>query len=390
MLRDLDETIKQILIRAGGFDTSQVDISFNIPNREWSEKLGARPALNCYLFDIHERRALREEGWRVESRNGHESRRRQPPLFFEMTYLITAWTKDIADEHILLWNVLETLVRFPTLNDPAVILETNPREDVRENRWLEPEAAADAAAQRPRLVECLQGELAEYPWPISAQIAQMEGVLKSPGEFWTALENHLKPSLSYVITLGLDRQAMRAGNPVLASGLSIRLPESSAEAGFRLSAIFHIPSGTAIQGVQVRVEGQRTQATADADGWFQLPGLAPGHYTLAAEIGGRLRRRMVALRDPADRSRRAIYHDVVRDHNRDPIGGVRVLVEGTDLSAVTDTAGRFSLDLPPGQYTLVVELDDWVQRRQIRVRDTAYTTRLEYGGVPPQPKPLDP
>ena len=108
MLRDLDETIKNLLTKAGGFDPNQVDISFKIPNREWSEKEVQRPTLNCYLFDIHERRALREEGWRPENR---KESRRQPPLFFELTYLITAWTRNIEDEHMLLWEVLETLVR---------------------------------------------------------------------------------------------------------------------------------------------------------------------------------------------------------------------------------------------------------------------------------------
>jgi hypothetical protein len=55
MLNDLDETIKQVLIKAGGcdFNWSDVDISFDIPNREWSGKLGTRPSINFYLFDIN-------------------------------------------------------------------------------------------------------------------------------------------------------------------------------------------------------------------------------------------------------------------------------------------------------------------------------------------------
>lgn len=386
MLRDLDETIKQLLIKAGGFDPSQVEISFNIPNREWSEKLGARPALNCYLFDIHERRALREEGWRVDGRATHESRRRQPPLFFELTYLITAWTRNVEDEHLLLWEVLETLVRFPALNDANVLLYQDPEQDVRENKWLKQEPAQPTADEPPRLTDCLHGALLDYPWPITAQVAQMEGVLKSPGEFWTALENHLKPSLSYVVTLGLDRQAMRAGKPVLASGISIRLPESTAEAGFRLGAVFRIPPGAKVGGVTVRVEGRRVEAIADDDGWFQLSRLAPGHYMLVAEIDGRAYRHMVAIRDPNAAARRNLYRDVVRDQDRKPLAGARVSVEETDLSTITDAEGQFSFELAPGRYVLLVELGDLVQRRQVVVRESPYTLRLEYGGVP-LPKP---
>src|SRR5262245_47025172 len=124
MLNDLDETIKQILIRAGGgaFEPGAVDISFDIPTREWSTGM-LRPTINCYLFDIHERRSLREEGWRVEGRGRDEARRQKPLLFYDISYLITAWTEHVEDEHYLLWRALATLSRFPILNDQHMYLD---------------------------------------------------------------------------------------------------------------------------------------------------------------------------------------------------------------------------------------------------------------------------
>lgn len=379
MLRDLDETIKNLLTKAGGFDPNQVDISFKIPNREWSEKEVQRPTLNCYLFDIHERRALREEGWRPENR---KEARRQPPLFFELTYLITAWTRNIEDEHMLLWEVLETLVRFPTLNDPNVVLERKPRDDMRANRWAEAAAALPPNTdKRPRLTECLHGSLADYPWPITAQIAQLEGVLKSPGEFWTALENHLKPSLSYVVTLGLDRQAMRAGPPVLATGINILLPEAEPGQKVYVNQLFSLPHGTAPGDIAVEIANESFRAKTASDGSFTLKEkLEPGQYVLRAQIAGKERRRIIVVRGAANAPNR--FTEVLRDQHGQPIAGAGIEVEGYDLHTTSDKDGQFTFELPPGQYTLRVDIDGWVVRREITVADARYRMRLGYGGVP--------
>src|SRR5262249_2899917 len=150
--------------------------------------------INCYLFDIHERRLLREDGWRIEERGTPAPKRRPPPLFFEVAYLITAWTDKPDDEHVLLWQVLETLMDFPVLPD-----------------------------------EYLQGDLLKHEWPIQTTVGQLEGVLKSPGEFWAALENHIKPSISYVVTLGRHRKAVPTepaeAPPVLSTGIRLQPPD---------------------------------------------------------------------------------------------------------------------------------------------------------------------
>lgn len=356
MLNDLDETIKQLLLRAGGLDPAQVDISFETPNREWSEKLGTRPTLSCYLFDLHERRMLREEGWELEGRGTRASARRPPPLFFEVTYLITAWTRVVEDEHFLLWRALETLMDHPVLDEPD-----------------------------------LQGALKEHPWPIVTSVAQQEGVLKSPGEFWTALENQLKPSLSYTVTLGRERQARPTNAPpVLSGGLRLRLPETLPGGAFRLAELFRLPAGQALAGILVearpfdgatgRAGAPQARATSDADGFvrFELP---PGRYQLEAELGGAPARRTVIVRGQAAGGARR-YSDVVRDQAGSPLAGVLVEVEGLGLRTTSDGAGRFDLDLPPGRHTLRLHVDGWFERREVVVRSTHYPLLLELGGVP--------
>lgn len=351
MLNDLDETIKALLKdvgELGGREFPDVNISFDIPRREWATDIGITPTINCYLFDIHERRQLREEGWRIEERGAREPKRLPPPLFFEMTYLITAWTKDVEAEHKLLWRVLETLMDFPVL---------------------------------PK--QYLQGKLAEHKWPVSTTVGQLEGVLKSPGEFWTALENQLKPSLAYVVTLGRQRNPFPTepafAPPVLSTGIRVQLPEATAEEGFLITELFKLPLKGALQGIVVTVEGQDAQAVTDVEGRFQLRNLSPGRHVLVAEIHGKTYRRAVVIRAPRG------YRDVVVDQDNQPLAGVEVQVEGTNARAVTDAQGRFTLDLTPGSYTLRVLMDGWTERRAIIVREPGYLLRLHVGGAPREP-----
>jgi hypothetical protein len=58
MINDLDETIKQLLTKKGAFDPAEIDIVFDMPDREWSASI-SKPTVNVYLYDIHENRDLR-------------------------------------------------------------------------------------------------------------------------------------------------------------------------------------------------------------------------------------------------------------------------------------------------------------------------------------------
>jgi hypothetical protein len=300
MISELDETIRQILLKEGGFDVADVDVSFDLPNREWSGGI-SKPTLNCYLFDIRERRQLREEGWDLERRGSASAARRRPPLHFEMTYLLTAWTRAVEDEHRLLWHVLRTMIRFPVL--PAAHL---------------------------------QGMLSDYPWPITTSIAQTEGVLKSPGEFWSALENHLKPSLSFVVTLALDQEAEPAGPPVLTTRLRTRFtsqrnhnsqqPSDDAQAEapplhaytmrvaiderdlhitadaqgrLQIEGTLRGDENRPLPNTSISIEEQNHRVITDSDGRFHLNGLLPGRYTLAIKAGGRTLRQALIVRNPS-------------------------------------------------------------------------------------------
>lgn len=261
MFSDLDETIKAILVEAGGLDPTQIDVSFEIPNREWSAGI-ARPTINCYLFDIRENRELRQSGMQVE-RNGEGGPvRRRAPLRLDLTYLITAWTRAVEDEHRLLWHALQTLMRFATLPE-----------------------------------EQLKGALRGHTLPLHARLAQGDGVLKSPGEFWTALENQLKPSLSYTVTLAVDRETLFAGPPVLTAYTGLRQLDVAGQGSgeVRIGGVARTPAGEPVAGAEVFVDGHGRPAITDGEGRFTLRVPAAGPYTLVARAAGVAGRRALSV-----------------------------------------------------------------------------------------------
>lgn len=242
MISDLDETIRRLLIDRAGLDPAEIDIRFEIPDRDWAASI-SRPTINCYLFDIHENRQLRAAGVWAE-REGRTARVRKPPWRINLSYLITAWTKAVEDEHRLLWQVLLTLAQFSEL---------------------------------PR--DLLQGPLANIELEIPTSVAQPDGgPLRSPGEFWSALENKLKPSVNYVITLPLEVDAP-ALTPFVLSPLRI-LP----------TQLGHPPDGNGAGGGAAGPGGPGGPGgSSDAGGRDGDP--APGGGSSAGGAGGARSRR---------------------------------------------------------------------------------------------------
>jgi hypothetical protein len=64
MISDINETIKQLLIKQGGLDPATVDIDFQTPDREWSASI-SKPTINVYLYDIRENHKLRGLGKKI-------------------------------------------------------------------------------------------------------------------------------------------------------------------------------------------------------------------------------------------------------------------------------------------------------------------------------------
>lgn len=194
MFNDLDDTIKEMLVEQAQLDASQVDISFDTPDREWSSRL-TRPTVNCFLYDVRENLELRKQSWDVQRMdNGNQSSRRKPPMRVAVTYQITAWARAREDEHRLLWRVLATLIKNVPL--PA---------------------------------DVLKGDLVNQPvLPIPVKVAQEEDMPSNFADLWQALDNRIRPSITYSVTLALD-PAVEITTPLVLLPPTVRMDRMEPE-----------------------------------------------------------------------------------------------------------------------------------------------------------------
>ena len=91
----------------------------------------------------------------------------RPDVRLDLTYCVTAFANAVEDEHRLLARALVTLFQYPNLPP-----------------------------------ELLQGAVAGQE--IRTFAAQADGVMQSPAEFWGSMDNDLKPSIDYKVTLKID------------------------------------------------------------------------------------------------------------------------------------------------------------------------------------------
>ncbi|MFF4181850.1 DUF4255 domain-containing protein [Streptomyces sp. NPDC001691] len=164
MIHEIDEALRRIL-RGGALPEGTGDVVFEAPTRDWAARRNT-PTLNAYLYDIREDVARRERGSYAErDANGVVLRRRQPPRWYRLSYLLTAWTSRPEDEHRLLSGALACLLPHEML----------PEEHV------------------PQALEAYKVSL-----PLTVAVPPAES--RSLADIWSALGGELKPSLDVVIT----------------------------------------------------------------------------------------------------------------------------------------------------------------------------------------------
>jgi hypothetical protein len=292
MIEVLDEVIKDLLVEKVPLNLSEVDISFDVPNREWSAKI-SKPTINIYLHDIRENHTYKTGGeWVTERLNNGEILKVKLGNQYDLSYLITAWTTNTEDEHRLLWYVLSTLVRYPQL--PKDIL--------------------------PDLLQ-------RQPYPLNTKVAQPDGVLRNAADVWTALDNQLKPVITYVVTLALDAHIMNYSKQVRS----------------RFLRFFPPVAGTAEEAVLTGRNGN---------------GSLPDGVSEYVQIGGR-----VFEKDKPDR----------------PVGAEVILLE-QGLNSRTDSQGRFKFNrvVHRNQCTLLVVASGYITtRKTVTIPSPSYDIELE-------------
>ncbi len=117
MISDVDEALRNLILDSLTVSRQNVDIKYDLPSRDWAARLN-RPTIDLFLFDIRENLRLRgaEQARQIPLPDGKVEIRRNP-VRIDLRYLLTAWTKDPEDEHLLLSDTLLTLLRNPTIPD---------------------------------------------------------------------------------------------------------------------------------------------------------------------------------------------------------------------------------------------------------------------------------
>lgn len=249
MINDLEESLKQLLIVKGKLNTGEIDIRFESPDREWVGKL-SKPTVNLFLYDLHENTEFRQHDWIVNRKGDGTASKQKPPLWIDLSYLVTIWANAIEDEHRLLWHVLAVFSRFPIL---------------------------------PK--EVMQGALTEMDHKIQTKTAQTDGAYRSLAELWGSLETQLKPSVNYVVTVPLDREVELKLPVVVTKRLKVgqlgkpELRDELFRVGGRVYRRGQPEKG--VGGAQVMIKEYGLVVTADEMGYFKFPAIPPGEFTLS-------------------------------------------------------------------------------------------------------------
>jgi hypothetical protein len=261
MIADLDETIKELLKAELPIKNGEIDVKFDQPKREWSAKL-TRPTVNFYLYDVRENNVLRRHQWE-QMPNGSSSRDniarlKRTPFRVDCHYMLTTWAAEAEDEHRLLSRCLMALFRHPLL--PA---------------------------------ERMVGSMKQQQFDVQTRLANHDK-LTNPAEVWSALDNEMRPSISYIITVALDPWTevtgpivrtftMRAGQTQTLPRRRELNPEATDPAMTFVAGTVRGKKDQSPQAaIQVAVKGTGWIDTTDQQGRFTLGTLPPGDYTLVA------------------------------------------------------------------------------------------------------------
>jgi hypothetical protein len=264
MINDLDESIRKLILSKSGLTEASVTLSFDQPTGDWAAGL-TRPTINLYLYDIRENLELRSQEWLTNKRADGKIEQKLAPRRYNLSYLITVWTqKQTEDEHAILWRVLGVLASCTTLPE-----------------------------------EVLQGEMRSQAFPVLTQIAQPSIAIQNLPDLWSVMQNQLRPSINYVVTLAMERQVVFTSPLVLTKQVTFsRIPGGPVgEEIWQIAGIVHLKGvpPTPQVGVEVKLVEAGRVAVSDVFGRYSFTHVAPGTYHVQVEVGGKKAERSISI-----------------------------------------------------------------------------------------------
>jgi hypothetical protein len=117
MLHLLDEVLETHLRNTVPLDRA-IDVSFAIPDREWSTGL-ARPTISAYLWDIKRDDKRNVGGVELVNRGTTKMRRLVSPRV-RVSYFLSVFTGDQRDEHVLLGRLLQGVMKSREISQEII------------------------------------------------------------------------------------------------------------------------------------------------------------------------------------------------------------------------------------------------------------------------------
>lgn len=162
MINFIDRALERYLRERVPLRESVIGVSFDPPDKDWGAGLN-RPTVNVYLWEVSRSGKASVTGLKQrQTDQGIERHPGNPTV--DLHYLVTAWATEVADEHRVLGDVLNTILRHDRLPEDVV-----------------PSGLTDGQCR-------LALEPPEH---------------RMPGEFWSALGGRLKPGLQLRVTVPL-------------------------------------------------------------------------------------------------------------------------------------------------------------------------------------------
>lgn len=254
MFDDLDESLRQFLIRELPISNDEVDIEFDRPKREWSARL-SRPTLNLFLYDIHENQKLRpaHPAWQTFPNEDGTVTQRRRPVRVDLHYMLTVWAAEAEDEHRLLARTMMAFFRHPHLPEDLL-----------------PPSMKD----QPRRIELI--------------VAQ-PNAMQNPVDIWTVLDNEMGPAIEVTITLALDPY-LPVVTP-LVSGRKLSFAQGVLRNGGEMDTFYAVRgklvSKEPLENARVVLVEQGLEVLVQPDGEFGIGRLRQAEYTLDVFVEGR-------------------------------------------------------------------------------------------------------
>ncbi len=135
----------------------------------------------------------------------------------------------------------------------------------------------------------LQGQLRELGYDIETTAAQPDGLFRNPSDFWSALDNQLKPSINYVVTLPLDLDVVYKAAIVKTTFARFKPPDTEAEEVVQVTGTIFAKGhkDEFIAGAKVVVRENGMTAETDNQGQFAFAHLPRGKFTFEVMVSGK-------------------------------------------------------------------------------------------------------